>query len=65
MYYMTHDGTMMAVEIDMKNGFQPGVPKQLFKMRGRDTLPECGARRPVIPTSDPRRGRAEAHLRRF
>ena len=24
----------MSVEIDMKNGFQPGVPKQLFKMPG-------------------------------
>jgi serine/threonine protein kinase/Tol biopolymer transport system component len=34
MFYMTKDGAMMSVEIDMKNGFQPGVPKQLFKMPG-------------------------------
>ncbi len=34
MFYMTKDGAMMSVDIDMKNGFQPGVPKQLFKMAG-------------------------------
>jgi hypothetical protein len=34
MFYITQDGAMMSVEIDMKNGFQPGVPKQLFKMPG-------------------------------
>ncbi|MEP7353763.1 MAG: protein kinase [Acidobacteriota bacterium] len=34
MFYITQDGAMMAVEIDMKNGLQPGVPKQLFKMPG-------------------------------
>ena len=34
MFYMTHDGAMMSVEIDMKQGFQPGVPKRLFKIPG-------------------------------
>ena len=34
MFYVAPDGGMMSVEIDMKNGFQPGVPKQLFKMPG-------------------------------
>jgi len=34
MFYVAPDGAMMSVEIDMKNGFQPGVPKQLFKLPG-------------------------------
>jgi len=34
MFYVGPDGAMMSVEIDMKNGFQPGVPKQLFKLPG-------------------------------
>ena len=34
MFYITQDGAMMSVEIDTQNGFQPGVPKQLFKMPG-------------------------------
>jgi hypothetical protein len=34
MFYMTVDGAIMAVDIDMTSGFQPGVPKQLFKLPG-------------------------------
>ena len=34
MFYMSLDGGMMAVDIDTKSGFQPGTPKQLFKMPG-------------------------------
>jgi serine/threonine protein kinase/Tol biopolymer transport system component len=34
MFYVAPDGAMMSVEIDMKNGFQPGVPKKLFKLPG-------------------------------
>ena len=34
MFYIAPDGAIMAVEIDMQNGFQPGVPKQLFKLPG-------------------------------
>jgi WD40 repeat protein len=34
MFYVGPDGAMMSVEIDLKNGFQPGVPKQLFKLPG-------------------------------
>jgi len=34
MFYVGPDGAMMSVEIDMTNGFQPGVPKQLFKLPG-------------------------------
>ena len=34
MFYMTPQGAIMSVEIDMKQGFQPGVPKQLFKLPG-------------------------------
>jgi Tol biopolymer transport system component len=34
MFYVAPDGAMMSVEIDMKQGFQPGVPKQLFKLPG-------------------------------
>jgi len=34
MFYVGPAGAMMSVEIDMKNGFQPGVPKQLFKLPG-------------------------------
>jgi serine/threonine protein kinase len=34
MFYVAPDGAMMSVEIDMKQGFQPGVPKQLFKLTG-------------------------------
>jgi eukaryotic-like serine/threonine-protein kinase len=34
MFYVGPDGAMMSVDIDIKNGFQPGVPKQLFKLPG-------------------------------
>ena len=34
MFYVGPSGGMMSVEIDTKNGFQPGVPKQLFKLPG-------------------------------
>jgi Tol biopolymer transport system component len=34
MFYMTVDGAIMSVDIDTKSGFQPGVPKQLFKLPG-------------------------------
>jgi serine/threonine protein kinase/Tol biopolymer transport system component len=33
-FYMTAQGAIMSVDIDMKSGFQPGVPKQLFKLPG-------------------------------
>jgi WD40 repeat protein len=35
MFYVARDGAMMSVEIDMKQGFLPGVPKQLFKLPGQ------------------------------
>jgi serine/threonine protein kinase/Tol biopolymer transport system component len=35
MFYVSRDGAMMSVEIDMKQGFQPGVPTQLFKLPGQ------------------------------
>jgi serine/threonine protein kinase/Tol biopolymer transport system component len=34
MFYMTPQGAIMSVDIDMKSGFAPGVPKQLFKLPG-------------------------------
>ncbi|MEO8099324.1 MAG: hypothetical protein ABI811_16590 [Acidobacteriota bacterium] len=34
MFYMTPQGAIMSVEIDQKQGFQPGLPKQLFKLPG-------------------------------
>jgi Tol biopolymer transport system component len=44
MFYMSLDGGVMAVDIDRKSGFQPGTPKQLFKLPGEvrfwDTTPD-------------------------
>ncbi|MEO8096460.1 MAG: protein kinase [Acidobacteriota bacterium] len=34
MFYITTEGNVMSVDIDLKSGFQPGVPKLLFKMPG-------------------------------
>jgi eukaryotic-like serine/threonine-protein kinase len=34
MFYVTPQGFIMSVDIDLKSGFQPGVPKQLFKLPG-------------------------------
>jgi hypothetical protein len=34
MFYMTPQGAIMSVDIDMKSGFQPGTPRQLFKLPG-------------------------------
>ena len=34
MFYMMPQGALMSVDIDMKDGFQPGTPKQLFKLPG-------------------------------
>jgi len=34
MFYMTQQGAIMSVDIDMKSGFKPGTPRQLFKLPG-------------------------------
>jgi Tol biopolymer transport system component len=34
MFYITGQGAMMSVDIDMQSGFKPGSPKQMFKLPG-------------------------------
>ena len=64
MFYIAPDGAIMSVEIDMKNGFQPGVPKQLFKLPGEIRLLGCDARRAEVSDSGPGCGRGFGALQR-